>query len=183
MRGLNIGLKALLLGWCLIPVSCGQKSGKQPPTQKDTTHTQLIQESVRPADFAFILTDIIDSVSSKDASLTRRYVYKDSCVTFPLSQQEMNLIYQAYLAHGLDKLDPDFYLDCYVNVMPSIDTEITLVLDGKIKQYTYNSNFECADKVSTRYVEQIGDFLSFVEGIIYKKEAVRKLSRTDMVFM
>lgn len=181
---MTVTLKTLLFGLYMILIGCDQKSTERQSSQKANTHLQEKAARVMPADFAFIITDDVDSIHSKDASLTRRYMNTDSCVTFPLSQKELEKIYQAYLTSGLDKLDTNYYsyLSCHLTAIPSFDVKLTLISDGKARHYKYNHTFECTDKDSGNYVRQVERFLQVVWNIVNSKEAVKKLPGTDLVF-
>jgi hypothetical protein len=169
----------LLIACLRLFVSCQEK--------KNNSHTSILKKTEvltpAPGDFAFKIKGVIDKINSKDSTFTRHYLGIDSTVVLSFSQPELDSIYHSFQRNKVAELPVNFEPDCDILMLPTSFQKIELTFNGKITNFTYNADYECADKKAGMQLERMRKFLEVIHRIVYDKDAVKKMQRTIMVFM
>jgi hypothetical protein len=170
----------------LLLLACYACQQERPVQQRDSV--QLSKPTPKeamaaPADFCFGIRDEVNTLNSCDSTYRRRYLSRDSVVALLFSQRELDRIYASYRENGIDTMPEEYDAGCKTAVLPTFVQELTITHNGQVRKLTYNSDYECSSTVTSGQLRRISTFLRFVEAIVEKKEAVKKLKETDIVFM
>ena len=136
-----------------------------------------------PIDFSFVLQNDIDKIDSKNHSLTRLFIPRDTTINIFFTQQDLNRIYTDFVENGLDTFPSNYEPNCSVAINPAIYDRITIHFNGKDYKIIYNYIYKCKSEVDTRRIEKIKMFIDNLRLIIKNKKEYQELKETNMIFM
>ena len=134
-----------------------------------------------PDDFQFKIDATTSSYDSGKQGFTRRYVKGDTTVRVPLSDAELQLIYD--LAHEMRFLNfpGEFEHAKYGKfIHPSFITTIEIGYDGTKKKCSVDSG---SPKIELDRPRQFRELADAMMKILLAKDQVRNLNESDMVFL
>jgi hypothetical protein len=148
----------------------GEKNNQDKTTNIDTT-------------FHFSIKDATDFIDSRTGKLTRSYNSGEKSVYFGFTIDEIQRIKALYFELRLDTLPDNYEPDCAISILPTFNEEYSINYMGKCKRFIYNADYECYEYNTKLVVSNMQRFVYFMYEILNKKEKIKQLEKSDIVFM
>ena len=139
-----------------------------------------------PNGFGFIVGSETEIINSYDSTYRRMYFGKDSVIKINFSEEELLIIYNSILDNGLDKYPDNYNPDCRIMGMPSFETKLQFTIQNKTKNLTYKyncNNFPVFGYLKSRKHEKILKTIKLINEIADNKSAIKKLSKSNLIFL
>lgn len=139
------------------------------------------QSSRYPNDFQFRIDAITSSYNSETQEFKRSYIKGDTTIRVPLSEAELQLIYD--LAHEMRflKFPKEFERAKYGQFeQPSLTTTIEISYDGENKKCSVDSG---SPKIEIDRPRKFNELADTILEILFAKDQVRNLRKSDFIFL
>lgn len=138
-----------------------------------------------PKDFSFEIKDEVDSYNSKSGLFTRRAInekFKDTTVTYSLSQKDKEEIYRVFKDNDIVSIPKSF--ECASNaqfMMPAFTTTLKYRIGGIQKEIVFNTS--CFPKKNQNDEVRFDNITEFIRNKLDSKEIIKKIPKTKARFM
>ncbi|KFF06969.1 hypothetical protein [Flavobacterium reichenbachii] len=142
-----------------------------------------VREEV-PADFYFVIEDGgNDYYNSQNNNFHRKYVKEERVIKVKLTKDEKEKIYSLILKSKFFEMPTKFEPTDKKNIVitsPSFLQSILIKANGKNKLVSYNTGFTSNknDEKAKRFLE----LYNMIWGILYKKEGIKKMPKSDYFY-
>lgn len=137
-----------------------------------------------PIDFYFVIEDGgNDYYDSQNNSFHRKYVRGEKIVKVKLTKDEKEKIYLLILKNKFFKMPTKFEPNDKNNIVitdPGFLQSILIKANGKNKLVSYNTGFT-SDK-NDKNAKPFLDLYNVIWGILYKKEGIKKMPKSDYFY-
>lgn len=134
-----------------------------------------------PSDFQFRIDTTTSSYNSDTQELTRSYVKGDTTIHVPLSEVELQLIYDLAREMRFLKFPQEFERAKYGEFTdPSFITTIEISYDGENKKCSVDSG---SPKIELDRPRKFRELADTILEILFAKDQVRNLGESDMIFL
>lgn len=142
--------------------------------------SSAVNESIDTT-FFFIMYNQIDFIDSKKGVLRRAHSKGPIIANLQLTENETSSIKRVFLDNKLNQL-PNKFIPKNATYGIPIERTIIVYYKGKYKWYFYDTSYEgsITDKEEMKMVEGIKLFIDFIDNIIYKKDNIKNLLRSDI---
>jgi hypothetical protein len=134
---------------------------------------------VRPKDFSFKIIDKTDKYDSRTGIYTRKYLSSDTTVKVVLTEDDMELIYDAFKKCDFMSFPREF-ISPYCS-MPSFSTTIEISYKGNYKIVTDTD--VCDRKNEQRKSKKFNKFSSVIWTMMSQKPQVKNMKQCDIIFL
>lgn len=132
--------------------------------------------------FSFTMQDQTDFVDSRGGEYIRVYTNRSKTVHFKFTRDEIQRIESLYLKIKLDTLPDIFKPNCLIAIIPSFEETFIVNCRGKVKRFTYNSDYDCPEDKTKMILENIECFRDSIIEILSKKKELYQLEASDIIF-
>ena len=162
----------LLLSGCI-------RNDKKTSKKELTKAPEILIDSA----FNFSFKESTDFYDSKIGTFTRRYQNSDSTLNIELTKKELNLIEKKYIENGLDTLPRNYTPTCRVEIMPSFNEIFEVSYKGYKRTFVFNYDYKCENKNTQEIVLNMKVFREFVVEILEKRQNIKELKNSDIMFL
>jgi hypothetical protein len=134
------------------------------------------QEQVTEVDFTF--NDSIDYYNHKKGIFVRSYLHKSDTLMLSLSATEKEHIVKLYNKYNMQSIKKSYFPNTKGIDLPAIPLIITI--GDTIQIVLYPANYSLIDRIKIRNIE---NFYRDVNELLYRKESVKNLKESDMLFI
>ena len=134
-----------------------------------------------PSDFRFRIDATTSSYDSNTQAFTRSYIKGDTTIRVPLSEAELQLIFDQ--AHDMKflKFPREFEQADYGEFsFPSFITTIEISYNGETKKCSVDFG---SPKIELDRPRQFNELADTILEILFAKDQVRNLGKSDMIFL
>lgn len=120
-----------------------------------------------------------EKYSTVDSTFRRNYSDGERCVKFTLTKEEKALIYKTAKEINFFNLPKELEMRHDISISPSFSTKIIIQI-GKKTHSVYNMSDFILDSTIEKRFKKI---TSVIRGIIYEKKEIKKLPKSDRVYL
>lgn len=143
----------------------------------------LVREEI-PTDFYFVIEDGgNDYYNSQTNNFHRKYVREEKIIKVKLTKDEKEKIYALILKSKFFEMPTKFEPNDKKNIVitnPGFLQSLLIKANGKNKLVSYNTGF--TSKKNDEKAKSFLELYNMVWGILYKKEGIKKMLKSDYFY-